>query len=190
VFPTPENCELIQTSLYGASKLAGEALIQAYCNYYGIQAWIFRFVSWIGERYSHGVVFDFIKKLKANSAELEILGDGSQKKSYLYVKDGVEGIFFGINNFHDPVNIFNLGHREFMNVVLVADLICQEMGLRGVKYKFTGGSRGWAGDSPFVHLDISKLEKAGWKPKHSIEEGIRRTARFLLDHPELLDARK
>lgn len=190
VFPTPENCELIQTSLYGASKLAGEALIQAYCEYYGIQCWIFRFVSWIGERYTHGVVFDFIQKLQKNPTELEILGNGEQKKSYLYVKDGVEGIFFAINNFHEKVNIFNLGHKEFMNVVKVADIISQEMSLNNVKYCFTGGERGWLGDSPLVHLDISKLEKAGWKPKYSIEEGIRRTARYLLDNPKLFESRK
>jgi UDP-glucose 4-epimerase len=189
IFPTPENSELIQTSLYGASKLAGEALIEAYCNYYGMQAWIFRFVSWVGERYTHGVVFDFVKKLRKNPKELEILGDGRQKKSYLYVKDGVEGIFFGIKKFHEKVNIFNLGHKDYMDVSRVADIIISEMGLKNVKKRFTGGKRGWIGDSPFVHLDIGKLEKAGWKPKVSIEEGIRRTAKYLLENPEILRRR-
>ncbi|MEK6938485.1 MAG: NAD-dependent epimerase/dehydratase family protein [Nanoarchaeota archaeon] len=158
IFPTPENCELIQTSLYGASKLAGEALIQAYCEYYGIRCWIFRFVSWIGERYTHGVVFDFIRKLQKNPKELEILGNGEQKKSYLYVKDGVEGIFFAINHFNEKVNIFNLGHKEFMSVTNVAKIILQEMRMNETKFCFTGGERGWIGDSPFVHLDISKLK--------------------------------
>jgi len=190
IFPTPENSELIQTSLYGASKLAGEAMIQAYCEYYNIQCWIFRFVSWIGERYTHGVVFDFFHKLQENPKELEILGNGEQKKSYLYVKDGVEGIFFAINHFHEKVNVLNLGHKEFMNVMKVADIIVQEKELKGVKYHFTGGERGWLGDSPLVHLDISKLEKAGWIPKYSIEEGIRRTARYLLDNQKLLEKRR
>ncbi len=190
IFPTPENCELIQTSLYGASKLAGEALIQAYCEYYGIRCWIFRFVSWIGERYTHGVVFDFIRKLQKNPKELEILGNGEQKKSYLYVKDGVEGIFFAINHFNEKVNIFNLGHKEFMSVTNVAKIILQEMRMNETKFCFTGGERGWIGDSPFVHLDISKLEMKGWAPKTSIEEGIRRTARYLLDNSPVLKTRK
>jgi len=189
IFPTPENSELIQTSLYGASKLAGEALIEAYCNYYRMQAWIFRFVSWLGERYTHGVVFDFVKKLRKNPKELKILGDGKQKKSYLYVKDGVEGIFFGINHFNERVNIFNLGHKDYMDVKKLSDIVISEMGLKNVKKRFTGGKRGWIGDSPFVHLDIGKLEKAGWKPKVSIEEGIRRTAKYLLENPEILRRR-
>jgi UDP-glucose 4-epimerase len=189
IFPTPENSELIQTSLYGASKLAGEALIEAYCNYYRMQAWIFRFVSWVGERYTHGVVFDFVKKLRKNPKELKILGDGKQKKSYLYVKDGVEGIFFGINHFNERVNIFNLGHKDYMDVKKLSDIVISEMGLKNVKKRFTGGKRGWIGDSPFVHLDIGKLEKAGWKPKVSIEEGIRRTAKYLLENPEILRRR-
>jgi UDP-glucose 4-epimerase len=190
IFPTPENSELIQTSLYGASKLAGEALIEAYCNYYEMQAWIFRFVSWVGERYTHGVVFDFVKKLRENPRELEILGNGAQKKSYLYVKDGIDGIFFGIKHFNEPVNIFNLGHYECLNVKKVADIVISEMKLKNVKKKFTGGKRGWIGDSPFVHLDINKLRKKGWKPKVTIEEGIRRTARYLLENPSVIEKRK
>jgi UDP-glucose 4-epimerase len=186
-FPTPENCPLIQTSLYGASKLAGEAMIQAYCEYYEMQCFIFRFVSWIGERYTHGVIFDFVKKLKENPKELEVLGDGNQKKSYLYVGDGVEGIFFAIQNFKSQKNIFNLGHTEFMNVLKLADIICEEMGLKNVQYRCTGGVRGWKGDSPLVHLDITKLQTLGWQPKTSIEEGIRKTVRYLLQHPEALN---
>jgi UDP-glucose 4-epimerase len=186
-FPTPENTELIQTSLYGASKLAGEAMIQAYCEYFDMQCWIFRFVSWIGERYTHGVIYDFMKKLKQNPEELEILGDGKQKKSYLYVKDGVDGVFFAIENFKEKKNVFNLGHTEFMNVVDLANLICDELKLENVKYNFTGGSRGWKGDSPLVHLDVSKLEKLGWKPKTSIEEGIRNTVKYLMENPEAFE---
>ncbi len=189
-FPTPENNELIQTSLYGASKLAGEAMIQAYCEYYDMQCFIFRFVSWIGERYTHGVIFDFMKKLKKNPNELEVLGDGNQKKSYLYVCDGVEGIFFAIKNFKAQKNIFNLGHTEFMNVLKVADIICEELELKNVKYNCTGGSRGWKGDSPLVHLDITKLQTLGWSPKTSIEEGIRRTVLYLKENPELLERKE
>ncbi len=185
-FPTPENYPLIQTSLYGASKLAGEAMIEAYCEYYDMQCFIFRFVSWIGERYTHGVIFDFVKKLQQNSKELEVLGDGNQKKSYLYVGDGVEGIFFAIKNFREQKNIFNLGHTEFINVLKVADIICEEMKLENVQYTCTGGIRGWKGDSPLVHLDIKKLQNLGWQPKTSIEEGIRRTVRYLLQNPEAL----
>ncbi|MFA6889314.1 MAG: NAD-dependent epimerase/dehydratase family protein [Candidatus Woesearchaeota archaeon] len=186
-FPTPENYPLIQTSLYGASKLAGEAMIEAYCEYYDIQCFIFRFVSWIGERYTHGVIFDFIKKLQHNPTELEVLGDGNQKKSYMYVGDGVEGIFFAIKNFKEQKNIFNLGHTEFINVLKVADIICEEMNLKHITYKCTGGVRGWKGDSPLVHLDITKLQSLGWQPKTSIEEGIRKTVRYLLEHPETLN---
>jgi UDP-glucose 4-epimerase len=189
IFPTPENCELIQTSLYGASKLAGEAMIEAYCEYYGMQAWIFRFVSWIGERYTHGVIFDFMKKLSKNNKELEILGDGQQKKSYLYVKDGVDGIFYAMKNSNNKVNIFNLGHKDHMNVVKVADILCEELGLHNVKYRFSGGSRGWIGDSPFVHLDITRLQKLGWTPKISIEEGVKRTIKYLMDNHDLLGRR-
>ncbi|MEK6921012.1 MAG: NAD-dependent epimerase/dehydratase family protein, partial [Nanoarchaeota archaeon] len=178
---------LIQTSLYGASKLAGEAMIQAYCEYYEMQCFIFRFVSWIGERYTHGVIFDFMKKLQKNNKELEVLGDGNQKKSYLYVGDGVDGIFFAIEHFKEQKNIFNLGHTEFMNVLKLADIICEELELKNVQYKCAGGARGWKGDSPLVHLDITKLQKLGWSPKTSIEEGIRKTVRYLKQHPEALE---
>jgi len=165
-------------------------MIEAYCEYYDINSWIFRFVSWIGERYTHGVIFDFMKKLSINNKELEILGNGQQKKSYLYVKDGVDGIFYALEHFHNKVNIFNLGHKEHMNVVKVADIVCEELELKNVKYNFRGGERGWIGDSPFVHLDISKLEHAGWKPKTDIEEGVRRTLNYLKDKKQLLDKRK
>ena len=185
-FPTPEAAWYPQTSVYGASKLASEALIQAYSEYFGMQSFAFRFVSWIGERYTHGVVFDFIKKLLADPKSLEILGDGNQKKSYLYVKDGVEGIFFAIRNSPRTKNVLNLGHHDMLGVNQVAAIIIGEMGLQDVEYRYTGGVRGWLGDSPIVHLDTTLVRGLGWEPKTSIEEGIRRTARFLLDHPEFL----
>ncbi len=189
VFPTPESYAPIQTSIYGASKLSAEAMIQAYGEYFGIKSFSFRFVSWIGERYSHGVVFDFIKKLQKNPSELEILGDGNQKKSYLHVEDGVKAIFMAMDNMPDLKNVVNLGHSDYLNVVDLADIVVQEMGLKKVDYRFTGGVRGWLGDSPFVHLDISKIRSAGFEPQVSIEDGIRRTVRYLLANEWLLNNR-
>ena len=189
VFPTPESYAPTQTSIYGASKLAAEAMIQAYGEYFGIKSFSFRFVSWIGERYSHGVVFDFIKKLQKNPSELEILGDGNQKKSYLHVEDGVKAIFMAMDNMPDLKNVVNLGHSDYLNVVDLADIVVQEMGLEKVDYRFTGGVRGWLGDSPFVHLDISKIRSAGFEPQVSIEDGIRRTVRYLLANEWLLNNR-
>ena len=189
-FPTPESQPLIQTSLYGASKLAAEAMTQAYGEYFGIRSYCFRFVSWIGERYSHGVVRDFVQKLMRNPKELEILGDGKQRKSYLHVADGIRGIFSAMQNLKDLKNVLNLGHVEYMNVKDVANIICQEMGLKNVDYRFTGGPRGWLGDSPFVLLDISKIRETGFQPEISIEEGVRRTVRYLLENRWVLEARK
>ena len=189
VFPTPENYASLQTSLYGASKLAGEAMVQAYSEYFGITSYIFRFVSWIGERYSHGVIFDFIRKLRDSTQTLEVLGDGKQRKSYLDVIDGVNGIFYAVQHAKELKNVFNLGHDEFMNVLDLADIIVEQLGLNGVRYLTTGGERGWIGDSPFVHLDTTKLKALGWQPQVSIEQGIRNTVRYLQAHPQLLDKR-
>lgn len=188
-FPTPEDYAPLQTSLYGASKLAAEAMIQAYSGYFGITSHTFRFVSWIGERYSHGVIFDFINKLRSNPEEMEILGDGNQKKSYLHVEDGVRGIFEAVEGLKDLKNVVNLGHVDYMNVTDLAQIVCEEMGLKRVSFRYTGGTRGWIGDSPFVHLDISKIRSVGFVPRVTIEEGVRRTARYLLENPWLLDAR-
>ena len=189
VFPTPETYAPLQTSLYGASKLAAEAMIQAYSEYFGTRSYMFRFVSWIGERYSHGVVYDFIRKLKSNPKELEILGDGAQRKSYLHVQDGIRGIFLALEKIHEPKVVLNLGHEDFMNVTRLASIVVEEMGLKDVEFRYTGGSRGWIGDSPFVHLDITKIRSAGFEPQVSIEEGIRRTARYLLKNDWLLQSR-
>jgi UDP-glucose 4-epimerase len=189
-FPTSENYPLIQTSTYGASKVSGESLIEAFCEYYDFKCWIFRFVSFIGERYTHGVIFDFMKKLFYDHEQLEILGDGKQKKSYLHVNDGVDAIFQAINKAKDIKNIFNLGHNESINVIKVADIISEEMELSKVKYTFTGGDRGWKGDSPFVMLDTTKIKNLGWAPKISIEDGIKRTVKYLLSNKELFNIRK
>ena len=190
IFPTPEQVPLLQTSIYGASKTSAESLIQAYCEYYDIKSCIFRFVSFIGQRYTHGVIFDFMKKLKQNPGELEILGDGKQKKSYLNVKDGVNAIKCAIEKSNKKVNIFNLGNKEYMNVVDLATIICNTLQLKNIKYTFTGGERGWVGDSPFVHLDITNISNLGWTPNFSIEESIVETVKYLQSHGELFDFRK
>src|SRR5208283_259248 len=188
-FPTPEDYAPLQTSLYGASKLGAEAIIQAYGEYFGIQSYVFRFVSWIGERYSHGVIFDFVNKLRAKPGELEILGDGSQRKSYLHVEDGIRGIFLALEKMTALKNVINLGHVEYMNVKNLAEIVCEELGLSDVVYRYTGGPRGWLGDSPFVHLDISKLQSIGFQPRISIEEGVRRAVRYLVRNPWILASR-
>lgn len=190
VFPTPEDYMPTQTALYGASKLAGEAIIQAYSEYFGIICYIFRFVSWIGERYTHGVIFDFLAKLSRNHEELEVLGDGMQCKSYLDVMDGVNGVFYAIEHAKEEKNVFNLGHDDYMNVLQLADTVTEELGLGKVRYRTTGGKRGWAGDAPFVHLDTAKLKALGWRPHVSIEQGIRNSVRYLKQHPELFDQRR
>lgn len=187
VFPTPERYAPIQTSLYGASKLACEAMIQAYSEYFGLRSLVFRFVSWVGERYSHGVVVDFVKKLRANPKSLEILGDGSQRKSYLHVEDGLAGVFAAFERSTASSAVFNLGHDEVMPVTEVATIVASEMGLRDVEWRFTGGARGWLGDSPFVHLDTAAIRSLGWQPRIPIEEGIRRTVRHLLADPHVLE---
>ena len=184
VFPTPEDHPLHQTSLYGAAKLACEAMMQAYCEGFGLQAWIFRFVSLVGERHPHGVTYDFVNKLQADPAKLEIIGDGNQRKSFLYIEDCVDGIMFAFENAKDKVNIFNIGTDEYIVIRDLAKIVVDEMGLKEVKYEFTGGERGWVGDAPFVFLSIEKIKKLGWEPKISIDEGIRRTVRWLLDNGE------
>ncbi len=182
VFPTPENSPLIQTSLYGASKVAGESMIQAYAEYFGFRTLCFRFVSWIGPRYSHGVIVDFLKKLRSNPTELEILGDGNQQKSYLDVRDGIAGIFLALDRATDGKSIFNLGHDNFINVMEVARIVTDEAGLKDVQLRTTGGKRGWLGDSPMVHLETARIKGLGWKPCRTIEEGVRATVRHVLDY--------
>ena len=180
IFPTPESFISNQTSFYGASKLSSEAFIQAYSNYEYFKSTIFRFVSWIGSGYSHGVIYDFVKKLLNDSSKLKILGDGEQVKSYLDVRDGIDGVINISKENNLNTSVFNLGHFQTMKVKDLADIVCDEMKLNNVKYEFTGGERGWVGDSPLVHLATKKANEYGWKPKISIEDGIRRTVRYLL----------
>ncbi len=189
IFPTPESFLPVQTSLYGASKLACEALIQAYCNLFGFKSWIYRSVSIVGERYSHGVVFDFMKKLKKNPHDLEILGNGKQRKSFLYVKDCVNGIFTSVENANDKINIFNLGTDEYTIVDRVAQIVIEQMGLKNVLFKYTGGERGWPGDQPFVYLSVNKLKSLGWRQSVKTEEAIRRTVDWIKENEWILKSR-
>lgn len=189
VHPTPEEAPFpVQTSLYGASKLAGEALIQAYCEGFAFQGYIFRFVSILGERYSHGHVFDFYKRLRENAAELAVLGNGKQRKSYLYVHDCLEAIFFAMSRATARVNIFNLGTDQYCEVDQSIGWITRELGVRPA-LNYTGGERGWVGDSPFIFLDCRRIRSLGWKPRLTIEEGIVRTLRYLQSNQWLLEAR-
>tara|TARA_A100001011_G_scaffold400706_1_gene517784 strand:- start:7250 stop:8191 length:942 start_codon:yes stop_codon:yes gene_type:complete len=180
IFPTPESFISTQTSFYGASKLSCEAFIQAYSNYDYFKSTIFRFVSWIGSGYSHGVIYDFVKKLLNDSSKLKILGNGEQLKSYLDVRDGIDGVINISKENNLNSSVFNLGHFQTMKVKDLADIVCDEMKLNNVNYEFTGGERGWVGDSPLVHLDTKKANAYGWRSKISIEDGIRRTVRYLL----------
>lgn len=185
VFPTPEDAPFpIQTSMYGAAKLYSEGLIQAYCEGFGIQAWIYRFVSILGERYTHGVIFSFYKQLMEqkdkDEKELVFLSDGTPLKSYLYVGDCIKGIWHGLNHSNEKVNIFNLGTDEEMSVKEIGDIVVNKLQLGGkVNYKFGAQQRGWIGDSPHIRLDISKLRKLGWEPQLSIKEAIVRTIEYL-----------
>ena len=182
VFPTPENAPFpIQTSLYGASKLACEGLIQAYCEGYGFQGSIFRFVSILGERYSHGHVFDFYRALKSDPTTLRVLGDGTQRKSYLYVQDCIDAILLSLRD-KPGVSIFNLGTDEFVEVNDSIRVICEYLRV-SPRLDYTGGKRGWVGDSPFIFLDCSKIRALGWKPKLSIREAIVKTLEFFDANP-------
>ncbi|OFV91987.1 MAG: nucleoside-diphosphate sugar epimerase [Acidobacteria bacterium RIFCSPLOWO2_02_FULL_64_15] len=189
LFPTPENAPFpTQTSLYGASKLAGEGLIQAYCEGFGFQGFIFRFVSILGERYSHGHVFDFYRSLRTNPHELRVLGNGLQRKSYLYIHDCINAMFTAIEKAQDKVNVFNLGTDEYCQVNDSIGWITDHLGITPVR-TYTGGERGWIGDSPFIFLDTAKIRSLGWKPKLSIREGIIRTLDYLQANPWLFETR-
>ena len=178
-FPTPENYSFpIQTSFYGASKLAGESLIQAYCEAFKFKSWIFRFVSILGNRYTHGHVYDFVKQLRKNSKKLKVLGDGNQRKSYLHVSDCVKAIIVAVSKANNKVNIFNLGTNEFITVKDSIKVICKTLNVAPKLY-FSGGVRGWIGDSPFIFLNIKKIRSLGWRPKLTIKDSLKQTTLYL-----------
>ena len=179
VFPTPESCPFpVQTSLYGASKLAAEALIQAYCEAFDMQAYIFRFVSILGERYSHGHVFDFYQQLLEHPQALRVLGNGKQRKSYLYVQDCIDAMLLAIERATEKLNIFNLGADEYCAVDDSVQWICSRLHMNP-EVVHTGGERGWVGDSPFIFLDCSRIRALGWSPRLTIGEAVVRTIEFL-----------
>ena len=179
IFPTPETCPFpVQTSLYGASKLAAEGLIQAYCEGFGMQSYIFRFVSILGERYTHGHVFDFYQQLAEHPEHLHILGDGHQKKSYLYVQDCIAAILLALDRVGGKVNTFNLGTDEYCEVNDSIGWICQHLGLHP-RLSYSGGERGWIGDSPFILLDCSRIRALGWRPRLTIQQAVLATIKFV-----------
>lgn len=189
--PTPENYSFpIQTSMYGASKLACEGLLQAYSTGYGLQVFIFRFVSLMGERYTHGCVFDFYKQLLKDPTHLHMLGNGRQRKSYLYVQDCIDAMFLAEKKSKELINIFNLGTEEYIQVTPIAEIICEELGLKNVKFTYSGGERGWIGDSPFILLDVKKMKSLGWKPTLTINQAVRKTINWLKDNQWALKERK
>jgi UDP-glucose 4-epimerase len=194
IIPTPEEAPFaIQTSLYGASKVAGEALIQAYCEGFGLEGYIFRFVSILGERYTHGHVFDFYRQLVNDPTRLRVLGDGDQRKSYLYVQDCISAMLHVVRlrlareTKHRSV-VFNLGAEQFCTVKESISWICDHLGMRP-ELHFTGGERGWIGDNPFIFLDTKKLRATGWKSSLSIREAVIRTVDWLRKNRWVLERR-
>jgi UDP-glucose 4-epimerase len=183
VFPTPEDAPFpIQTSLYGASKLAAEGLIEAYCEGFGFQGFIFRFVSVLGERYTHGHVFDFYKKLLADPTRLHVLGDGRQRKSYMYVQDCIDAMLLAFDTVTDKVSIHNIGTDEYTEVNQSIGWITEYLGVKPT-LEYAGGERGWIGDSPFIFLDASKIRALGWQPKLTIREAVIKTVQYLQGQP-------
>jgi UDP-glucose 4-epimerase len=195
VIPTPEDAPFpIQTSLYGASKVAGEGLISAYCEGFGFEGYIFRFVSILGERYTHGHVFDFYRQLIDHPARLAVLGDGLQRKSYLYIQDCIDAMLHTVRAGtadHAPhrVQIYNLGTAEYVRVRDSVGFICKALGLTP-EVTYGAGSRGWIGDNPFIFLDTKRILSTGWTPKLTIEQGIVRTLRWLEANRWVYDARR
>ena len=179
--PTPENHgPCLPISLYGASKQAGEGLIGSWVGTFGLQAWIFRFANIIGERGTHGVIFDFIHKLKADPSRLEVLGNGLQEKSYMEVGDCVDAILHVIENTDANINLYNLGSNDTCSVRNIAAIVIRETGCDGASIEYTGGDRGWAGDIPKAMLAINRLKELGFKVNYDSEEAVAYTARVLI----------
>ena len=190
VTPTPETAPFpIQTSLYAASKLACEGFIAAYCEAFGFRAWIFRFVSILGERYTHGHVFDFYKQLRVDPTQLRVLGNGKQRKSYLYVQDCIDAILLAMDLAKEKVNIFNLGVDAYCEVNDSIGWIGEALRVKPI-LSYSGGDRGWIGDNPFIYLDNTKARGLGWEPKVSIRDGIVKTVEYLKTNQWLLETHK
>jgi len=194
LIPTPENAPFpVQTSLYGASKIAGEGFVSAYGEAFGFESYIFRFVSILGERYTHGHIFDFYRQLTEHPDWLRILGDGSQRKSYLYVQDCLDAILHVLRletarQAPHHTQIYNLGTPEYVQVNDSVEVICKTLGVKP-DLRPTGGDRGWIGDNPFIFLDTAKIQATGWKAQLTIRDGILRTLRWLQANPWILEKR-
>jgi UDP-glucose 4-epimerase len=179
IFPTPEDAPFpVQTSLYAASKLAAEAMIEAYCEGFGMQGHIFRFVSILGERYTHGHILDFYKQLIEHPGHLDVLGDGLQRKSYLYVQDCVDAMLLAIQHSTGKLNLYNLGTDEYCRVNDSIGWIAERLGC-APRLNYAGGERGWIGDSPFIFLACARIQALGWRPKLTIREAVVRTVDYL-----------
>ncbi len=189
VIPTPENCPMpVQTSLYGASKLACEGLISAYCEGFNMRGWIFRFVSILGERYTHGHIFDFYRKLLDDPKTLHILGNGRQRKSYLYIHDCLDAMLQAVQASPDAVNVLNLGTDEYVEVNNSVDVITEHLGVTPQR-TYSGGERGWIGDNPFIFLDCQRMRNLGWQPQQTIRAGIVKTLQWLQQNRWVLEER-
>jgi UDP-glucose 4-epimerase len=182
VIPTPEDYTPLEpVSVYGASKLACEALISSYCHSFGMKAWVYRFANIIGARSGHGVITDFIRKLREDPEVLEILGDGRQSKSYLEVGECVRAMLYAVDHAPDRYNVFNIGSEDWVDVRRIADIVVEEMGLTGVKYRFTGGERGWVGDVPRMQLSVDRMRTLGWRPGTGSAESVRSSVQAMLE---------
>ena len=182
IMPTPETYGPVKPiSLYGASKLASEALITAWCGTFGAKSWIHRFANIVGPRGTHGVIFDFIHKLKKDPTRLEVLGNGLQEKSYMSAEDCVRAMVHIVDEKDEAVNLYNLGTGDTCSVRRIAEIVVEESGLEGVSIEYTGGDRGWAGDVPKTSLNVDYLFSTGFEPKMQSEAAIRHTARALID---------
>jgi UDP-glucose 4-epimerase len=171
---------LLPINLYGAAKLACEALLSSYSHLFGIQVTMFRFANVVGARMGHGVIFDFIQKLKNNPEELEILGDGNQEKPFFLIEDCISGMMCAFKNSNAQCNVYNLGTKTFTTVTRIGEIVSEEMGLRNVKFTYTGGRRGWPGDAPVIHFNVDKMKKIGWQAGYSSDEAVRIAAIRLL----------
>lgn len=181
VIPTPESYTPMEpVSVYGASKLACEALISSYCHSFGMKGWVYRFANIVGPRSNHGVIWDFVRKLRADPSCLEILGDGKQTKSYLGVGECVDAMLFAADHPGAVFNVFNIGSEDWIDVVSIADIVCREMGLSGVRYRFTGGERGWVGDVPKMLLSVDRIRSLGWRPETGSRECMIRAVRSMV----------
>ena len=179
---TDENFSpLLPISMYGATKLAAEGMISAFVNLYDMQAWILRPANIIGPRATHGVIYDFINKLRANPKALSVFGDGQQSKSYLYVEDVIDAINLVWTKAHERINVYNIGSSSYITVTEIAEVVIDAMGLSGVELEYSGGARGWKGDVPVVRLDTSRIEALGWVTRFTSRQAVEQTVKDILE---------